>query len=148
MFRIALPILSLLAFSSVSAGQAEDEKAIVATVQKLFDAMAAKDAIAVRALGLPGAQHVALRPTGVASVVSHEKFAENVGASKDTWLEKIWDPKVMIHGKIATLWAPYDFHRSGQFTHCGIDAVSLDSSRRRMEDRRNYLHGGTDRLRF
>ena len=37
----------------------------------------------------------------------------------------MWEPKVLIRGAIAQLWAPYDFHREGKFNHCGIDSVSL-----------------------
>jgi hypothetical protein len=32
---------------------------------------------------------------------------------------------VKIHGDIAFLWAPYDFHRGPKSDHCGIDSVSL-----------------------
>jgi hypothetical protein len=37
----------------------------------------------------------------------------------------MWDPEVRIDGPMATLWAPYDFHRSGEFSHCGVDAFQL-----------------------
>ncbi len=29
-------------------------------------------------------------------------------------------------GLMATLSAPYDFHRGGKFSHCGTDAVTLN----------------------
>jgi hypothetical protein len=28
-------------------------------------------------------------------------------------------------GDLATVWAPYDFHRNVQFSHCGTDAFDL-----------------------
>lgn len=40
-------------------------------------------------------------------------------------LERIWDPKVQVRGKIANVWAEYDFHSNGKFTHCGIDTFLL-----------------------
>jgi hypothetical protein len=40
-------------------------------------------------------------------------------------LERMWDARVLIHGRIAVLWTPYDFHRDGKFSHCGVDAFSL-----------------------
>ena len=37
----------------------------------------------------------------------------------------ISNPEVRIHGTIATVSTPYDFHRDGKFTHCGTDVFSL-----------------------
>lgn len=117
-------LLTLLAANLMRA-QTAPEKAVIDAVQKLFNAMEAKDAATIRTAMLPGAQLVSIRPDGKATVTLVEKFAETIGAAKDSLVEKMWDPKVLLEGKIATLWAPYDFHRGGKFTHCGIDAVSL-----------------------
>jgi len=32
---------------------------------------------------------------------------------------------VRIDGPVATLWAPYDFYRGIEFSHCGTDAFQL-----------------------
>jgi hypothetical protein len=37
----------------------------------------------------------------------------------------MWDPLVLVHGRIAVVWAPYDFHINGEFSHCGVDAFTL-----------------------
>jgi hypothetical protein len=37
----------------------------------------------------------------------------------------MWNPKVLLDGKIAVLWAEYDFHRAGKRTHCGTDVANL-----------------------
>lgn len=37
----------------------------------------------------------------------------------------MWAPQVSIAGRLASLWAPYDFHRDGKRTHCGINQVNL-----------------------
>ena len=47
-------------------------------------------------------------------------------------VERMWNPEVRIDGDLATLWAPYDLHYGGEFSHCGIDAFQLV----RGEDRR------------
>ena len=31
----------------------------------------------------------------------------------------------MEHGSVAVLWADYDFHLNGKFSHCGIDSFTL-----------------------
>lgn len=42
-----------------------------------------------------------------------------------SYLERIWDAEVRIRGPIAVVWAPYDFHIGGKFSHCGIDIFDL-----------------------
>jgi hypothetical protein len=37
----------------------------------------------------------------------------------------MWKPKVLEQGSIAVVWADYDFHLNGKFSHCGIDAINL-----------------------
>ncbi len=96
-----------------------------ATVQALFDAMKAHDAAAVRSLVIPEATLLSVRDDGKPSVAGFDKFAEHVGSSKDAWLERMWNPKILEHGAIAVVWAEYDFHLNGKLHHCGIDSVSL-----------------------
>ncbi len=53
------------------------------------------------------------------------EWAEKIAASKDALRETIRDPKILVHGGIASVWAPYDFYRNGKRTHGGIDSFSL-----------------------
>ena len=39
--------------------------------------------------------------------------------------ERIWDPVILVDDQIAAVWAPYDFHIDGKFSHCGIDLFNL-----------------------
>ncbi|MFC1562111.1 nuclear transport factor 2 family protein [candidate division KSB1 bacterium] len=55
----------------------------------------------------------------------NSEFIENITGSQEKLLERMWDPQVFIHGRIAMVWAPYDFHRNGEFSHCGVDLFSL-----------------------
>jgi len=104
---------------------AADEQTPLATVQRLFAAMAAHDATGARALFVPEAVLFSVRPDGTSSATPYEKFLERVGSSKDAWLERIWEPKQLEHGAVAIVWAEYDFHLNGKFNHCGIDSFSL-----------------------
>ena len=105
-----------------------EEGTPMATVQHLFDAMSLHDGSAAKALFTPEATLVAIAPDGKVTSTPVEKWTERLAASKDTWLERIWDPKILEHGSIAVVWAPYDFHMGGKFSHCGIDSVSLIKS--------------------
>ena len=102
------------------------EQEVVSTVQKLFDAMAAHDGQAAAALTVPAGRVFALRSTGeVGASTSLEQFSARLPTIQGRILERMWNPQVRIDGRLATLWAPYDFHRDGRRTHCGTDAVDL-----------------------
>jgi hypothetical protein len=49
----------------------------------------------------------------------------SIGPTTDRLLERMWNPTVHVDGKIAILRAPYDFHRNGTFSHCGVDTMTL-----------------------
>lgn len=114
----------LLVFSLYAADSSE-EKAVVGTVEKLFNGMANHDSEAAKAILLPEGRTVAIRPDGVVNGGSQEQFAARLATMKDSILERMWNPKILIDGRIAHLWAEYDFWRGGKFGHCGIDSVSL-----------------------
>jgi hypothetical protein len=97
----------------------------LAIAQQLFDAMARHDAVAANQLFIPGATLTSVNPDGKPSSLPFEKWTSIMGASKDTWLERIWKPVVMEHGEVAVVWAEYDFHLNGKFSHCGVDSFSL-----------------------
>lgn len=102
------------------------EQEIVSTVQKLFDAMAAHDGVAAKSLTIAEGRVFALRATGdPAASISLEQFATRLPTIQGRILERMWHPQVRVDGSLATLWAPYDFHRDGKRTHCGTDAVDL-----------------------
>ena len=119
---------TILVTPAYAAAQEDAEAGAVAAVQALFDAMAARDGAAIRDLLTPGATFVATAETAGGVQVREstgEDFASSIGQPGPALLERMWDPHVMIQGPIAVVWTPYDFHVDGEFSHCGIDAVSL-----------------------
>ena len=94
-------------------------------MQKLFDAMAAKDAAAAAAVLVPEARFFVPRDGEPARTFTGKEFAEGVGTRKVAVLERFWNPEVRVRGPIATIWTPYDFWSDGKFSHCGIDAFDL-----------------------
>ena len=119
-------ILAALLFTAVPLLAAVDEKdAVVATVQKLFDAMSAHDSEAAKAVVIPEGRLYATRANGAVNGSTLEQFAARLSTMKEPMLERMWNPTVLIQGSIAQVWAEYDFHLSGKFHHCGIDSVSL-----------------------
>ena len=98
---------------------------MLATVEAMFDALARRDQAAFSALLIPEATSIDVRLDGPRKDKfrirrNAEAFAA-VGAGKEVLLERIWDPTIRVQGPIAMLWAPYDFHIDGKFSHCGVD---------------------------
>lgn len=113
------------AAAAQTAGPASQEKAVVEAVQKVFDAMLAKDAAALEAAFVQGAVLAAVRDDGRVAVTPAGGWQAGIVKAEGALLERMWSPKVFIDGNLATLWAPYDFHRGGKFSHCGTDQVTL-----------------------
>ncbi len=118
-------VLILLAAARLFAAEASEEKAVLAVVQKFFDALAARDADAARAVLLPQGQYYAVRENGAVSGASHAELAARLPAGKEKLLERMRNPRVQIRGGIAAVWTEYDFHRDGKFSHCGVDSFNL-----------------------
>ena len=120
-----------LAFSGRAGAQATgaaDSAAIVAAVNGLFNAMAKRDTTAARAVLMPGSQFISIR-SGAESTTPRRQtdstFLRSLAGGGQRLLERMWTPTVHVHGPIAVLWAPYDFHIDGKFSHCGVDTFSL-----------------------
>ena len=118
--------LILLTVAAVTTAYGGDREDLLNLAQKTFDAIAAHDGDALQALFLDADVRVAsIRDDGRLNAVPIGQFAKNLGASKNKLLERMWSPKVEIDGRLASVWTPYDFHRDGQFSHCGIDHFSF-----------------------
>lgn len=116
----------LVAPASVHA-QSQDERDVIAVVQRIFDAMPKCDGATVLSLSMPEGRLHRLLVGGDAALRSMtlEEFAASITKCGRKMLERMWEPQVRVHKGIATLWAPYDFWLDGTFSHCGIDTFHL-----------------------
>jgi len=116
-----------LATATPALSQTQDERDVIAVVQKLFDAMAGCDEATARAIAMPEGRLYRLSPGTEDPVRSStfEEFSASLGKCGRKMLERMWAPQVRVHKGIATLWAPYDFWLNGAFSHCGIDSFEL-----------------------
>ena len=96
-----------------------------AIVQQLFEAIAAQKIDTVRSLFAPNAVLLSVKDDGTPASMRYQDFADLLATSKNVWLERIWNPTVLVHGPIAVVWAEYDFHLNGKLSHCGVDSISL-----------------------
>ena len=120
---MATALSAIIGVRAVTAQTAE-EREVIAAVQALFDAMAARDGQAFRAGMLPDGFLVAVGYESM-SRTSRDDFATRLPDAGFVMHERMWDPEVRSDGPVATVWAPYDFYRGIEFSHCGTDAIQL-----------------------
>jgi hypothetical protein len=104
------------------------EAEVIAVAQRLFDAMRTRDTAAVRGLFTPQGRVIGMGQQGGETAYrdrSVGEFIASVAASTEPLIERMWDAEVRISPPLATLWAPYDFHRGERFSHCGFDAFQM-----------------------
>ncbi|HEV2131362.1 MAG TPA: nuclear transport factor 2 family protein [Longimicrobiaceae bacterium] len=126
--RTALLALALLLGWAHPVRAQSPETAVLAAVQQLFDAMAARDTAAARAVLMPGGLFFAV-VTGegedAIGAMPYTDFLARLAVAEQRWLERMWEPQVLIHGPLAVVWTRYDFYRGDSFSHCGVDAFNL-----------------------
>lgn len=112
---------------------APDERAaVLSVVQRLWDAMRARDTAALRTLFDSGAVLTRVTNRGGSPTVEYTpvgRFIEALGKATAPWNETMYQPEVRIDGPLATVWTEYDFSVGSQFSHCGVDAFVLLKTR-------------------
>lgn len=103
--------------------------AVMATVNRLFDAMRAGDSTAARSVFHPEATMASVSVRNGVPAVQRgtvDRFVQAIGTPHtEVWDEKIWNPEVRIDGDLATAWMDYAFYLGGKFSHCGVDAFQM-----------------------
>jgi hypothetical protein len=129
---LAMISAALMAVTSAPLhAQATPRDSVLAVVQEFFRAMTANDSAAAARTVHPEGVNYVMSTRGDSAVLSRSTFAGFLGTlarNQRTFVERMWEPTVMVHGPIAVVWTPYDFHIDGTFSHCGVDAFSLARS--------------------
>ena len=110
--------------------QDADRAAVLATVQKVFDAMRTRDTALLRQAFDTSARLAGVSTRGAApsvQLMTPARFgaAFTSAPAGSVWNERIYDPEVRIDGDLAQVWAYYTFHLNDKFSHCGVDAFML-----------------------
>lgn len=126
MRSICLVVLVLWSASVLGAQQPNDREAVLEALQMFFDTMTARDVEGARGILVPQGRFFSMR-NGKAepASLSNEEYLAQLQARKQTMRERIWNPDVRVHGRIASVWTPYDFWIDGKYSHCGVDAFDL-----------------------
>ncbi len=126
---VAVALVALPLSSAFAAHHESKEGDIIAVIDAFFNMMATRNTENWEDLALPDGMIFAARDTADGSAtltrISLQAFVENLTPGGPALLERMWEPEAKIHGAIATVWAPYDLHVDGQFSHCGIDSFQM-----------------------
>jgi cyanophycinase len=102
-----------------------EETDVLAAMNRLFDAMRARDTAAIRALAHPELRtfipdmrsgRPSIRATTLAA------FIAQIAAATERLDERPIRPEVRIDGRLASVWTYYEFRIGATFSHCGTDA--------------------------
>lgn len=128
--NLLLPCLLLLHFCASAQTAPDDQAAVIATIQRMFDAMRAGDSTMLRSTFDPTARLQSAftnkegKPVLVTDAIS--EFVNAVGTPhKEVWDERIWSYDVRIDGRLATAWTDYTFFLDDKMLHCGVNAFHL-----------------------
>ncbi len=127
MFALVLTVVPLAPARAQEATGSE-RQAVLAAVDGLLEAMARRDVAASRRLLVPGAVFQSIRDAGTPGhpqLQGDSTYLRSLAADTSSLRERYWDPTTQIAGTLAQVWAPYDFHVNGAFSHCGVDSFIL-----------------------
>jgi len=126
--HIVLVPLIVVLFASCGQHYSDDEKDVITVVEQFFHGLAARDSSLLRSVMLPQGTISSIREADGQAFVRtriHEDFFQSIAVEENDLLERMWEPEVLIEGRVATLWTQYDFYLNGSFSHCGIDVFTL-----------------------
>lgn len=102
-----------------------------AVADKLFEAMRAKNADAIRALFIAEGQLVAVdKPrngVGISKTrtFTADAFAKMIAEGKGEFIEKMPEKEVKINGDFALVVGRYTFYVGDKFSHCGVNSFQM-----------------------
>lgn len=121
--------LAIAACESPSTNPATDVAATraVAVAHAFLEALSRGDTTSLRLHSVSSARLVALSEDASVAprVTPLDAFLQEVQADSGRFNERMWAPQSQVDGRLATVWASYDFYRDGTFSHCGTDTFDL-----------------------
>ena len=115
--------------STSSPNNDAEKEAVKNVIKQTFKAMLAADTVLLKSCFAPGAIMHVVQNQKDSVIVRTSKVADfvaSIGKQQPGSLdERSFDEIIYIDREIASAWAPYTFHRNGQFSHKGIDSFQF-----------------------
>ena len=115
--------------TTISLNSDAEKEAVKNVIKQTFKAMITVDTVLLKSCFAPGAIMHVVQNQKDSVVVRTSKvsdFVASIGKQQPGALdERSFDEIIYIDREIASAWAPYTFHRNGQFSHKGIDSFQF-----------------------
>jgi hypothetical protein len=125
----AQSIVKSIAPSTSSPNNDAEKEAVKNVIKQTFKAMITVDTVLLKSCFAPGAIMHVVQNQKDSVVVRTSKVADfvaSIGKQQPGSLdERSFDEIIYIDRELASAWAPYTFHRNGQFSHKGIDSFQF-----------------------
>lgn len=120
----------ILTTTVVSAQNLNDETAVKATINLLFDGMRNSDTTMLKKAFATNntMQSIAKDKEGKAAVrtASLANFIKSIGTPhSEKYDERIVFTKILIDDNLASVWTDYKFYIGDKFSHCGVNSFQL-----------------------
>ena len=106
-----------------------DSLEAIGVAEALLRAISSRDTLAAKGLLVPGAVLASIpdpvAAPGKARIQTDAAFIRTLATGTERLLERLWSPRVILHGTLAEVHAPYDFHIDDRFSHCGTDVITV-----------------------
>jgi hypothetical protein len=113
---------------SAVASPGDDEAEVTRLAHDFMQALSERNTSRLDELMAPHARLFSIREGDagpVYGVRTREEFLEGLAGGESAFVERIWEPVVEVAGRVAMVFAPYDFHLNGELSHCGIDILAF-----------------------
>ncbi len=124
-----LVVVLVAAFACVPAtGAAQDEAAVRAVIEQIFEGMRTANPDLVRAAFAADARFAMLdgrQDPVTIRTQSVDGWVDAIAGSEGKWDEQIYDVEISVDGPMASAWTPYTFYLDGEISHCGINSIEL-----------------------
>ena len=131
-FLLILTLAMCISIQPQTTSSEAAQQEAIAVTRKLFDAMRAKNADAIRALFTPEGQLVAVDKPRTGEGLSRTRaftadaFARTIAEARGgEFIERMPQPQVNLFGDLATVYGRYTFHVGDKFSHCGTNTFNL-----------------------
>ena len=121
---------TVLTMAFVTMGYGQEEEAVKATVNRLFEGMRQSDTAMIRSTFAPqGILHTVVKNREGKVMVRAEaidNFIQSIARPRTEVLdERIQFETVKVDGDLAAVWTPYKFYLGSNFSHCGVNSFQL-----------------------
>ena len=125
----AQSIVKSIAPSTSSPNNDAEKEAVKNVIKQTFKAMITVDTVLLKSCFAPGAIMHVIQNQKDSVIVRTSRVADfvaSIGKQQSGALdERSFDEIIYIDRELASAWAPYTFHRNGQFSHKGIDSFQF-----------------------